>query len=291
MKSIKHILVIPVFNDWRSLNKLLTNINSTFVDQKMVKNEILIINDNSTQKMNINRKKYRAIKKINIITLYKNFGSQKAIAIGLKYLKKRKDKFFITVMDGDGEDGPKNIKKMLSQSLTHNDYIITSNRLKREESWVVVLLYKIHLSITYFFTLKWISFGNFSTFHNKNLVSLLSNNSSWFAHSSSVLKNCKIKRMYSKREKRYYDKSKLGLLSLVEHSLRVNAVFSKNIFFMSVIYILISTFFVPKYLSYIFIILIFTFNISIHFIRFIHWIENLSKINKFIKRNTSIVTS
>ena len=194
-------------------------------------------------------------------------------------------------MDGDGEDGPKNIKKMLSQSLAHNDYIITSNRLKREESWVVVLLYKIHLSITYFFTLKWISFGNFSTFHNKNLINLLSNNSSWFAHSSSVLKNCKIKRIYSKREKRYYDKSKLGLLSLVEHSLRVNAVFSKNIFFMSIIYILILTYFVPKHLNYVFIILIFSFNISVHFIRFKHWIENLSKINKFIKKNTLFVAS
>ena len=27
-------------------------------------------------------------------------------------------------------------------------------------------LYKIHLLITYFFTFKWMSFGNFSTFHS-----------------------------------------------------------------------------------------------------------------------------
>ena len=136
-----------------------------------------------------------------------------------------KGNFFITVMDGDGEDSPRFVRKMLSQSMIYNDYVITSNRLKREESWIVIFLYKIHLSVTYFFTFKWISVGNFSTFHNSYLNRLLSNNSSWFAHSSSILKNCKIKRLYSKREKRYFDKSKLGILSLIEHSLRVNAVF------------------------------------------------------------------
>ena len=291
MRNIKHIILIPVFNDWKSLNKLLLNINSVFINQKKIKNEILIVNDNSSQKINISRKKFKTIKKINIITLYKNFGSQKAIAIGLKYLQKRKGEFFITVMDGDGEDGPKYIKKMLSKSLKYNDYIITSNRLKREESWLVILLYKIHLCITYIFTLKWISFGNFSTFHNKNLTRLLSNNNSWFAHSSSVIKNCKIKRFYSKREKRYYGESKLGLLSLIEHSLRINAVFSSNIFFLSLIYILILININQDYLSLIIVALIIIFNLSVHLIKFAHWTSDLNKLNKFIKKNTSFITS
>ena len=75
-----------------------------------------------------------------------------------------KRNFFITVMDGDGEDSPRFVRKMLSQSLIYNDYVITSNRLKREESWIVIFLYKIHLSITYFFTFKWISFEIFQHF-------------------------------------------------------------------------------------------------------------------------------
>ena len=286
MKNIKHILVIPVFNDWKSLNKLLQNINTTFINQKKIKNEILIINDNSSQKIDINLKKLNAIKKINIITLNKNFGSQKAIAIGLQYLKKKmKRNFFITVMDGDGEDSPRFVRKMLSQSLIYNDYVITSNRLKREESWIVIFLYKIHLSITYFFTFKWISFGNFSTFHNSNLNRLLSNNSSWFAHSSSILKNCKIKRLYSKREKRYFDKSKLGILSLIEHSLRVNAVFSLHIFFASCIYILATIFLLSGYLKFLIICLIIIFNLFVNLTKFIHRIENLNGITRFIKKN------
>ena len=51
-------------------------------------------------------------------------------------------------------------------------------------------------------------FGNFQL-RSKNLVKLLSNNSSWFAHSIAVIKNCSIKKFILK-EKRYFDKSKLG---------------------------------------------------------------------------------
>tara|TARA_Y100000389_G_scaffold196885_1_gene230511 strand:- start:477 stop:1169 length:693 start_codon:yes stop_codon:yes gene_type:complete len=228
---MKHILVIPVFNDWKSLNKLIHKLDIHLKSNIKINNEILIIDDNSTQKLKLNLKKLNIIKSIKIISLKKNYGSQKAIAIGLNYLKKIKGKFFVTVMDGDGEDSPAQIEKMLLTSINNPSYVITSNRKKREETFIIILLYKLHLLITFLFTFKWISFGNFSTFNKKNLNNLLSNNSSWYAHSSSVLKNCKIKRLYSKREKRYYDKSKLGLFSLIEHSLRVNTVFYKNIFF------------------------------------------------------------
>ena len=45
------------------------------------------------------------------------------------------------------------------------------------------------------------------------------------------LKNCNIKRLYAKRERRFFDKSKLSILALINHSLRVNCVFYGNIFF------------------------------------------------------------
>ena len=94
---MKHFLLIPVFNDWKSVNKLITKLNISLRINKKIKNEILIINDNSSEKINLNLKKLRSISKIKIISLKKNFGSQKAIAIGLSYLKNIKDDFFITV--------------------------------------------------------------------------------------------------------------------------------------------------------------------------------------------------
>ena len=193
-------------------------------------------------------------------------------------------------MDGDGEDSPAQIEKMLLTSINNPSYVITSNRKKREETFIIILLYKLHLLITFLFTFKWISFGNFSTFNKKNLNNLLSNNSSWYAHSSSVLKNCKIKRLYSKREKRYYDKSKLGLFSLIEHSLRVNTVFYKNIFFSSIIYLFLINRYIQDELSYLLILAILIFNFSIFWIKSNHYINNLSKVHNFIKKIKLIKT-
>jgi|SaaInlStandDraft_7_1057024.scaffolds.fasta_scaffold34512_2 polyisoprenyl-phosphate glycosyltransferase len=281
---MKHFLLIPVFNDWKSLNKLIIKLNTTLKIDKKIKNEILIINDNSSEKINLNLKKLRSISKIKIISLKKNLGSQKAIAIGLSYLKSIKDDFFITVMDGDGEDGPTRVKTMLDVAKKNPNHIVVSNRKKREEAFLIIFLYKLHLIITFLFTFKWISFGNFSTFNKKNLRYLLSNNSSWYAHSSSVLKNCKVKNLYFKREKRYYDKSKLGIFSLMEHSLRVNTVFYKNIFIITLIYLTILINLIDGNFKYIFLIGCLLFNFLVIFVKIKHWIKNLSKIRSYIKK-------
>jgi hypothetical protein len=280
---LKHVILIPVYNDWKSLNKLLIEIDKSLKDDSSFTTQILVINDLSTEKCNLNIKNFSSIKKIEIINLKKNLGSQKSIAVGLNYLKKIKDNFFITVMDGDGEDNPYEIKKMLNEAIKYESFVITSNRKKRRESMLVVLLYRIHLIISFLFTFKWISFGNFTTFNSKNLEKLLSNNSSWYAHSSSVLKNCRIKRLYAKREKRYFDKSKLNMFALMEHSLRVNAVFLPKIFINSLIYSSIIFWAARNFnLDYLIIFLILIFNILLFFIRRKHYIRDLLNSDNLI---------
>ena len=279
----KNIIIIPIYNDWKSLNKLLLQLNEASKNYNNLKTEILIINDNSTDQINIKKDALYSIKKISVITLNKNLGSQKAIAVGLFYLKDKEKSSFITIMDGDGEDNPLQINSMLEKAKKNQDFIITSNRKKRQESFAIQILYKIHLIITFIFSFKWISFGNFTTFSAKNISKILSNNNSWYAHSSSVLNNCKIKKMYAKREKRYFDKSKVNLLSLMEHALRVNAVFLPKIFLISLLYSLI-IFFTIKifYLNYIIIFLIIIFNILLLFVRRKHYVKNLMNLNEYI---------
>jgi len=279
----KNIIIIPIYNDWKSLNKLLFQLNENLKNYKNLETEILIINDNSTDQINIKKDSLPSIKKISIIALNKNLGSQKAIAVGLFYLKDKEKDSFITIMDGDGEDDPLQINNMLEEAKKNQDFIITSNRKKRQESLTIQILYKIHLIITFIFSLKWISFGNFSTFSSKNISKILSNNNSWYAHSSSVLNNCKIKRLYAKREKRFFDKSKVNLLALMEHALRVNAVFLPKIFLNSLLYSFI-IFFTIKifYMNYIIIFLVITFNIVLLFIRKKHYVKDLMNLNDYI---------
>ena len=285
----KNIIIIPIYNDWKSLNKLLFQLNENFRNSKNFENEILIINDHSSEQINIKNNNLSSIKKISIINLNKNLGSQKAIAVGLFYLKDRAKNSFVTIMDGDGEDDPLQVNNMLEEAKKNQDFIITSNRKKRQESLAIQILYKIHLIITFIFSHKWISFGNFTTFSSKNISKILSNNNSWYAHSSSVLNNCKIKRLYAKREKRYFDKSKVNLLALMEHALRVNVVFFPKIFLNSLLYSFI-IFLTIKifYINYIIIFLIITFNILLLFIRKKHYVKNLIRLDDYIDSIKSI---
>ncbi len=283
MNTSKHIILIPVYNDWKSLNKLLSQLNKVFENHKSSVTEILIVNDGSTDKMDINNSGLPNLNKISVITLKKNLGTQKAIAVGLFYLKDKEKDSFVTVMDGDGEDDPFQIDSMFEEAKKNQNLVITSNRTKREEPLIFKFLYKIHLIITFIFSYNWISYGNFTTFSSKNISKILTNNNSWYAHASSVLSNCNIKRLYAPRQKRYFDQSKMNLLTLIEHSLRVNTVFFQKVFLNSLLYSVIIFFiFNFFYLNYILIFLILTYNLLIFFVRKKHFVKDLVNLDIFI---------
>ena len=266
MRDIKKFIVIPVYNDWKSLNRLLKELDKS-LRRSFRKVHILVINDKSSEKISIPRKTFISISKIEVFTVSRNVGSQKSISLALHYLSKLKSEFVITVMDSDGEDDPNQVSKMTKMAIKYENFVITSNRKNRKESRIIIFLYYIHLLMTFLFTFKWISFGNFTSLHCKNLKNLLSNNSSNYAHSSAVIQNCKIKRIYAKRKKRYFDKSKLSLISLIEHSIRVNAVFFKNVALNSLVYIFLSFIFLPSFLFKFLLVMILLFNILVIFIK------------------------
>lgn len=232
---MENLILIPVYNDWKSLNFLLSQIEKKI--NKKVK--IVVINDASTEKINIKKKKFKKIKKIIVFNLKKNLGSQKAISIGLHYLKNKKKNFLLAIMDGDGEDNPHELNKMFKLAKKNKEFIITSHRKKRNEKFIIQLAYKIHLIISLLLTWNWISFGNFTALHSNNLKKINLKHV-WIAYSSAILKSCKIKKTYSSRKKRYFGNSKVNFINLIEHSLRILSIFYSRIFFSSLILIIIS---------------------------------------------------
>ena len=222
------IILTPTLNDWRSLSKLLLEIDKNILGLKG-NFRVLIINDASTIEPKLNLKNIKRLRKINIITLKKNLGSQKSICVGLKYLKKKKTKAIIVILDSDGEDNPKQIKKLINLAEKNPNSIISANRLKRKENIFFKLLYKLHLLITFLFTGKYINFGNYCSFNSLNLKKLLSNANLWLACSAGMIKNCdSIKPYYANRKKRYFDSSKVKFSFLFKHSLNIISVFKSD---------------------------------------------------------------
>jgi polyisoprenyl-phosphate glycosyltransferase len=284
-------IITPVFNDWRSLNKLLKNIDKYF--KKFIgKINIIVINDCSTLKPAIEIKKLKKINKIILINLKSNLGSQKAISVALKYLLIKKTDSIITVIDADGEDDFTQIKKMVGQAIKNKKYIIVSNRTLRKEGLIFKILYKIHLFVTLLLTGRWISFGSFSSFHSGNLKSLLSNKDTWLAYSGAVMKNTKILNLFAARKKRYYDKSKLSLFKLFTHALKISAIFKKriiaNIFFIIFCTYILSYFQVMQPSIFLILLILFLQNVMIITFHLFTNFDDFYNNQKFIKKVSTI---
>ena len=140
----KYIFLLPLYNDWESFSLLLEKISKELSIIKK-KAEILIVNDCS----NIRPpkfKKYSNILKIKILNLRENLGSQKAISIGLAYLKNLEEEMIITVLDSDGEDDPNSLETFLSHLDEDATKVVVAERKKRKENIFLRILNIIRLA-------------------------------------------------------------------------------------------------------------------------------------------------
>ena len=278
----KYIFLLPLYNDWESFSLLLEKISK---ELSIIKKEaeILIVNDFSDIKPP-KFKKYSNILKIKILNLRENLGSQKAISIGLAYLKNLDEEMIITVLDSDGEDDVKKIPTMIENAEKNHDKVVVSTRAKRQENFIFKLAYLAHKILTVLLTFKWISFGNFSSFNSNQLEKILSNNSSWLAISSCVARNCNILRIEAERKKRLIGISKLSYIGLISHSLRVNAVFLARSLTTSFFYIIILIIFFElssNYINFLICVLI-IFNLLLIFTIFKNEQNNFQKSQDLI---------
>ena len=117
MSGINLAIIIPLFNDWESLNKLIPKIDHALRHEN-AQAELIIINDASIEESTVNAEHYKnteKITKIDIIHLNCNMGHQRAIAIGLSEVFNRKTIDAAVVMDSDGEDRPEDIPLLIQQ--------------------------------------------------------------------------------------------------------------------------------------------------------------------------------
>jgi len=233
----KYIILIPVFNDWQSVFKLIENIDLQIRDETI---DVIIVNDASTESFDNNQKQFSKINSVKIINLIKNGGHRKAIATGLKYCHENLEYNYIIPMDGDGEDRPEELKDFFNQVQETGPEVTTAIRIKRSESFLFKFLYVVHKIFTNLITGKLIKFGNYTCLSKSAVSKLLSDGSVWLSYSGAVTKHFpQFSTIQSIRGKRYFGPSKMSILALIFHSLRISTVFRENIFIRVVIVILI----------------------------------------------------
>ena len=231
----KFIILIPVYNDWESLKKLLINIDDSIKDIQNTKFNCIVVNDCSTIKTpeikippNINS--------IKIINMSENRGHARCNAFGIKYLSEKSDLEYLILMDSDGEDRPEEIKLLVNKVLAKPNISVVAKRIKRSEGPLFQSLYYFHKYLTLITTGKLINFGNFSCLTKNDVEILSSKGSLWSSFSGSFKKHIKnYNEINSLRGRRYFGPSQMSLFKLIIHSLSIIAVFKYRAFFTSAI--------------------------------------------------------
>ena len=263
MKKI--IILIPVYNDWDSLKKLIKEINDIIKDFNDVNFECLIVNDSSTIQIPEIIKPNK-IKSMEILNMKVNRGHARCNAFGIRYIFQNKEFDNIILMDGDGEDRPIEIKDLLEKINKNPKVSVVAKRVKRSEGPLFQLLYQVHKLITILFTGKNINFGNYSILTKDDVRKLHSEASLWSSFSGSVKKHINsLNEINSIRGLRYFGPSQMSLFKLIIHSLSIIAVFKHQVFLRSTIMI-IALAFLNSYIgnfSIVLQILIVIFNLMI----------------------------
>ena len=262
----KFTILIPVFNDWDSLEKLLDEINNNIKNIKEVQFNCIVVNDCSTIK-NSKIKIPLQINSIKIIHMSENKGHARCNAFGIKYLSENTDLDYLILMDGDGEDRPEEIKLLVNKALSEPDKSVVAKRIKRSEGFFFQTLYRIHKYLTLLTTGKLINFGNYSCLTKTDMKKLSNKASLWSSYSGTFKKNIQnYNEVNSIRGVRYFGPSQTSLFKLLIHSFSIVAVFRNRVLALSV-FLFASLYYLGVLIKFDFLflqILIILFNICIN---------------------------
>ena len=245
-------ILIPIYNDWNSVKRLVDNIDKVINDINC-NFSIIIVNDASTQKKPENCFNFKNLKSIKIINMLENRGHARCNAAGLKYIYENEDFDYVLPMDGDGEDRPEEIIQFVEKIKTDPEIPVVGERIKRSESNLFKFCYVVHKILTFIFTGKSIKFGHFSCIPKSIVKEMVNEKATWNCYSASLVKITKEKRnsIPSIRGKRYFDLSKMSFYNLIIHSFSIISVFKYNVLIRSVFYLFIYLFLIYPKLSFI----------------------------------------
>ena len=232
-------ILVPIYNDWKSVFKVIDEINNLDLNREF-NISVIIINDASNHDLPDLEKNFENIESIKILNMTINQGHTRSIAVGLKYIFEKEDFDYAIPMDGDGEDRPEEIKVFLDQVKNFKGKTFVGERVKRSEKMIFKICYQLHKLITLVFTGKSIKFGNYTCLPKSTVEKLINEKATWNSFSGSLSKvESGLTPVPSIRGARYFGPSQMSFINLVKHSLAIISVFRKTFLIRSALFIVI----------------------------------------------------
>ena len=282
-------ILIPLYNDWQSISKLLDSINNLSIDSEF-EISVIVVNDASNHDRQDEYENLDNIKSFKILNMKINQGHARCIATGLKYIYEKEDFDYVIPMDGDGEDRPEEIQEFLSKIKNSNNRPIVGVRIKRSENFLFKICYQLHKLITLTFTGKTIKFGNFTCLPKNTVKKMVNEKSTWNSFSGALTKiEDDLLSIPSSRGSRYFGPSKMSFYSLTKHSLSIISVFRKTFLIRSALFIILYILFIKSSASVITAIPLIFLLIAVYSISNLALRENMEEFNNSLNNILDIV--
>ena len=284
----KFIILIPVYNDWKSVSKLLKEIDLQIFDWES-EVSVLIVNDASSEPRLGMDSNFKKIKSVKILNMKKNQGHARCFATGLKFIIEKEKFDYVIPMDADGEDRPEELSLLFNKLKEHPGKVITADRVKRSEGLLFKSCYQIHIYLTYIFTGHSIKFGNYTFLPKESVLKMTKEPSTWGSFSGSLTKLIPNRvSIPTIRSLRYFGPSKMSFFKLLIHSLSIIAVFKKTVFLRSLIFLSVYLLLIFQSLSFITLLPVFLIIILLFSVFWISNRENLDQFKKSLDNISSI---
>jgi polyisoprenyl-phosphate glycosyltransferase len=225
-------ILVPVFNDWAAAELLVERLDSAFGERALSGN-LVFVDDGSLETMpeQFPRAAPRNIRQIQSVELSTNLGHQRALCVGQVHLRQNNVAGPIVIMDGDGEDAPSDIARLLEQFADEGKRkVVFAARGLRAEGFVFKSFYRIYRTIHRLAVGFDPRFGNFSVLPAPILERLVVSSDLWNHYAAAVVK---MKLPYTTvpidRARRFIGESKMGFVGLVIHGLSAMSVFGDTV--------------------------------------------------------------
>lgn len=196
--------------------------------------EIVIVDDGSPNEMPAGSEiqtKPKNCLGLTLLRLRKNLGHQRAIAVGLVDIYSQSDSDVLVVLDGDGEDSPSDIGRLIDACVAGGlSKVVFARRTRRFNSTLFKVAYELYCLLHYLAVGEMPRVGNFSALPRKFLSALVVDPRLW-NHFAAAIFASRLPRttVPVSRGQRYEGRSKLRFNDLVIHGLSALACYSEQI--------------------------------------------------------------
>ena len=220
-------VVMPIYEDQEASTRLLRELYAEYGERVFV----VAVDDGSVnQPVHHEVLESTGLKGV-VITLKRNVGHQRAIAIGINYVADQMPDMPCTVvMDSDGEDTPQSIRQLVEPLSSPKIDIVVAQRKSRIETLRFKIFYLFYKIIFQFLTGRKISFGNFMALKPSALKRLMAMQELWVHVAACVLTSkLRVNTLPIDRGPRYAGKSKMNFVGLALHGFRALMVFAEDV--------------------------------------------------------------